>query len=247
MSIQEKFESITPVQIIVVSAVLAGLYWMGVYKDGQAQQNKIAAAVKKQAILKLQLEKAIESEENAKKYKILEDELGDKLEKIVKYIPYELGDADIMSLISNSAKFVGANISSIQGSGGSNTNFSRNNNGENKNQNFLEKINIQVSLEASYSQILLFLSELTRADRIINPETVSLDIAKKSRGNDGDQTDTINFSGNFIAYRYKVDDENEDDEYLQGLPGYQQGGLLPGSQGGYVDPDFDGQVPPGGF
>ena len=236
----------------MISAVLAGLYYYGMYDKGVVQTNKIANAKTQEKKLKLQLEKAVESEENAKKYKILEEELGDKLEKIIRYIPYELGDADIMSLISNSAKFVGASISSLQssgsGGGGSFNNGGGNGEGANEKQ-FLEKINIQVSLEATYSQILLFLSELTRADRIINPDSISLSVSNSSGRSNGNVSDTesfINFTGTFVAYRYKVDEESDNDEYLQGLPGYQEGGLVPG--GGFdpsMDPAF-GQ-PQGGF
>jgi len=73
-------------------------------------------------------------------------------------------------------------------------------NGKSPSGAIYEEVKVRVQFKATFSQLLLFLSFITRTDKIIVLKDAKLN---KSDENGITGAAVINFSGAFVGYRYK--------------------------------------------
>ena len=175
-------------QTWMVSLILCALYWGMMYDDGSKLEQQIKTNQTQIGQAQRDLQSMAQAEEDAKRYRKAMEQAGERLDKIVKYVPAKLSDFDLMGILSTEAKAAGANISNVTAKGVA------------KPSNAVyEEVSVDVILEASYTQVLLFLSYLTRTDKIITLRQVNLSRTEESSV-DGESL--IKFQGIFVGYRY---------------------------------------------
>ncbi len=180
------------IQIVVFGGFFLGVYYFTLYNDGSALQKSRAdiqagiqqteAQVKKtqQELLDIKaFEKEVLNQEEDVKY-------------LMNFIPSSLTFTDISDLLINEAKSSGVNIG-----------LKRDESIDQKEGEEYHTLNVKLSVNGSFSQILLFLSKLTNQKRILIVHDIDMRVNRQTRLIEADMS--------ISAYRYKGDQEEEKD------------------------------------
>ena len=197
MSFAHKINGINPGKAIIIGICVGGFYWAVMYDDGSSLQRQIKNFNNQIRQAKVELESLKQVEEDARRYKAIISKQGQRLKEITKYIPEQLSDVDLMGLLSNEAKAAGANISNI-----SSAQSARRNPLEQGSEKVFEEVAVKVELEGTYTQILMFLSFITKVDKVITVQDLSIKKASKNVQEAEDVGVPIVFGATFIGYRY---------------------------------------------
>lgn len=180
----------------LVGVVIAGLYWFVGYDSGTNWETAITGHsenISKLRAEQKQLQEDIQRAKNFKENIQLKDE---QFQTFTNYIPAKLSVADMMKAISSEAKAAGTNIIGIEDRSRS----------QRTQSEFYETISINVELEGTFPQHLLFLSFLTRLETIITIENIDLKSAQSAAGADGS---AVKLSAVLVGYRYTGGEEEE--------------------------------------
>ncbi len=182
-------KTMSPAQASIIGLVIAGLLYFFVF-GGDGSLVKSIKPLKNQ---KIQLTKDIQDKEKiiqqAVAYQQSIKKLGNTINKVVKHIPKDMSSTKMMRSLTDSAKVSGVNIIDVSDRGGS-----RNRKSESA---LYTKIPVSIKLEGNFTQIMMFLSNLTKLDNIITVEELSIDSGK--RLGEG----IVAFSAIFVGYKYK--------------------------------------------
>jgi Tfp pilus assembly protein PilO len=190
VSLEEKLVHISTGRAAIIGLFIAGLYYIGMYDDGAAIEKKIEEQKLSIQQSTAELNRIKRAIEDSKRYKKVAEELGERMGSILRYIPEELRASDLMKRLSNEAKATGSNIMSVKDQGI-------------VKEGFFEKVGVDLRIEANFGQILLFLSYLTRVDKIITLESFSITGGKMEFNElEVGEKPQLNFSGKFLGYRF---------------------------------------------
>ncbi|MCB0350937.1 MAG: type 4a pilus biogenesis protein PilO [Bdellovibrionales bacterium] len=190
---EEKLQNLTFGKALLIGIAIAGTYWLSMYDDGvvkETQIKTIEAEITEQVKEIESINKAIA---DAERFQQKMNELGAEMERVLLAMPAQLTGLDLMSIISNEAKSVGAEINRI--------NSSDKPNGQNSasdQSTFYEPVLVEVDIAGTYNQMMLFLSNLTRLDKIITTQRIELKLSPDS----SPMSPKINMKANLLAYRY---------------------------------------------
>jgi type IV pilus assembly protein PilO len=190
---EQMLKDLTIGKAAVISLVLSAIYYFALFDDGssiQAQIDATTVGINESRTELAKIEKAIV---DAAQFEKTSAELGEQMDKVRRAIPEGLTNFDMMKIISQEAKSVGANITSISGSSGGTP-------GKQKDGTFYEPIGVSVSISGTYNQMMTFLSNLTKLDKIVVVTT--LDFTATVGGKVGLLTPTMNLNANLVGYRF---------------------------------------------
>ncbi|MBT4761245.1 MAG: type 4a pilus biogenesis protein PilO [Bdellovibrionaceae bacterium] len=187
MNLMVELEKLTMSRAVLVGILMAAIYYFTMYDGGErvmGQINTIKQTIVANKKVIADVERAIKTVEAfARKV----EALGDKFEKLVKYIPEDFTAIDQMKLVSKQAKAAGTNIQQI----GRGT--------EGEKLNFYQELNVNVNLVGTYTQIVLFLSYLTKLDKVLVMKEMNMSTLGSVKGGEPVK---IRFSGRVTGYRY---------------------------------------------
>ena len=193
MALEERLQQLTYSKVLLLGLLIAGLYYAIGYDNGKnlknsAEQMKVQIKEKAAEIkdLELQAERII----NMKK---MMGVLGEDLENFLAYIPEKMSITDLMKIISTEAESAGVNVNRM---------------GEFRSPSpsrvlekgqFYEELAVELNLQGTYAQLLLFLSYLTKLDKILSVSQLSME----SNAQQGDrESPIISFNCVILGYRY---------------------------------------------
>jgi Tfp pilus assembly protein PilO len=183
----EKLAMLSRQQTIIGAVIVAAAYFMFFYNSGQSFEAKLQANQKQIADTKAELKKYEKAKEDAKAYKQSISEEGPKFETILRFLPEELSEFQVMELLSTEAKAAGARL---KGS------FS--NPVKNDKDSLYHSLSVKLQLEVTYTQLLLFLSYISKVDRVIALKNFTIN--KKNLEVDGEML--LDVTAEFHAYKY---------------------------------------------
>jgi len=172
---------------VIIGLIVLALYYAAVYDSGENQLSQINS-LNSQKTQKENEVKTIElTVQEAKKYDIVEQKMGEILTRIITYIPSNLKVNDVSRIIQRQAQLAGLNIVDLSGSKISSF-------GRIKDSGVpFKPLDVKVSLEGDFVHLMGFLSSLTQVDKIITIDSMSFNSDRKGR---------VKFSANFKGYRY---------------------------------------------
>ncbi len=163
-----------------------GVYWAALYDDGSTLQSQYAIASQELADAEKQLKKTKEAVANADRF---EREVRDTIEqftKIVEFMPEKASTAEMVTLVTDLAAKSGAKLTKTEPRAGS------------EKADFYEMYRLNLALEGSFSQIVMFLSYLSRVPRLMTFDKVEM---LGERVGDQEVAKLI-FNGTLVNYRY---------------------------------------------
>lgn len=191
---EQKLQQLTMGKAFLGAVVLAFLYYMLLYNDGSVLTASIATANSEIVVKEQELQKIKVAIADAERYQKTKDALGTELDTVLKAVPEKLLPTDIMKLLSTEAKNIGVNIINLS-AGGS---FQQGGQAENP---FFEPISVSITLEGTYTNLMLFLSAITKSDKIITAPALTLESKNTAVIEDSGPT-ILRLTAEFRAYRF---------------------------------------------
>ena len=193
MGLADKIKSMTTTKAAIIGVIITGVYYLLAFDSGEERKNTIASIDKELTSLNQETTKLEKTSVDAQRFVDLARELGASINKIVKYIPEELTDAEIVKNLSVSARSVGAKIIGIKSRSRS----------VKQQHDFYDELPVVVELIGTYGQIMAFLSQLTQVERIYTVKNMSFALQRREERSD------IKFTTTVVGYKYKGNNEDE--------------------------------------
>ncbi len=189
----ERLKRLTSGMALMLGLVIAGLYYAFMYDSGEALETSIKNSRAEYESTTKDLERLEKAISDAERFKLTVASLGAEMDRILLAIPAKLTSLDLMKTMSTEAKAVGVDINSVSSTGSVVPN-------KDPADQFYEGIPIDIALSGTYNQIMLFLSNLTRLDKIIVAKKLNLvsSLGSVSVNN----VPTIGLTASFLAFRY---------------------------------------------
>ncbi|MGE0762499.1 MAG: type 4a pilus biogenesis protein PilO [Bdellovibrionales bacterium] len=185
MSALAKFGDMPLSRVLIIAIVLAGLYYLVGYDTGETFKNATVAALQAKDDLGKEMVKIDRELDEINQLKAAQERDSERLNVLLGYIPERLTKTELMRTLGNEAKSVGVSINQI-----------RDNSGVGKKSEFYEEVGVDVDLAGNFSQLMLFMANLTKLNQILSVETLEL----RSQGT-GD-ADSLTMSSSIRGYRY---------------------------------------------
>ena len=172
--------------MIIVSAGIAGIYYVTKYDNGQSIKNEISSLDKQ----KTDVEKGIKDLElelqGIQEVEKVINVMGDKMNEFLKFIPDKMTSSMILNHLNVNAKSAGVELSDIA------------NHDVVGKEEFYEKIKINITVKGVFTQVLVFLSKLTGLTEIVTIESFVLkEISQKK-----ELEDEVQMQMEIYGYRY---------------------------------------------
>lgn len=188
MAMADQLSKMTTGKAMIIGLAITAGYYLIWYEGGSKLEAQLASTNAQISKDKGELAKVNEALAKMERTQKIKADLGEKLEKVLSYLPEELSSSDLIKLLSTEAKAAGANLLKVSDRSG----------GKAKSDQFYEEVKVEMELEGSYGQLLLFLSNLTRADKIVTMSNMSMKRSPQKAG----APDMLTFVGTFVGYKY---------------------------------------------
>ena len=212
---KEQLSQITPVQAVVCSAIVVGLYWMLVYDDGKQKRSELKAAESSFETKSKELADTTKKIKDAQRYKKLNEKLSDLLKSIASAVP-EVRESsvdkhnekrELERMLSKQVSDVGAELKSVSAGSW----VAADKKGKNKDVDTLggkfESIDLSLNIECSFRHVMVLLSNLTKTGRIFTID--NLTVAPQGDGSQlkKNQSLLVSFTVKLKTYRYLIKKE----------------------------------------
>ncbi|MBX7231966.1 MAG: type 4a pilus biogenesis protein PilO [Bdellovibrionales bacterium] len=171
----------------LLSLILCGVYYLISFDNGDRFKNMITESENRKNEINKEMVKVDESLSEIRALKLAQERDLEKLTALLAFIPEKLSKIELMRTISNEAKAVGANINQVQDATVAN----------NTNNDFYEEVGVDVELVGSFTQLMLFLSNLTRLNQILTLNSLELKGAESSQ-----DRESLGMTAQLRGYRY---------------------------------------------
>lgn len=175
-------------RVLLIAAVMAGLYWQFGLEDGVTAEQFAAAESQKQ-----QAQQSFESAQKAvadlKKFREELDSMSARFQQVVELMPADSNVSDFMLEMREQATKAGARVKKLEPLPGV------------TKIDFYETRKLEIALEGTYSQILTFLSNLSKLKRLVTIDKLTLTQNPVS-SNGSVEDPRVGFAGTIVSYRY---------------------------------------------
>lgn len=180
------------IQILIFGSVFLGIYYFTLYDDGSRLRQLILDVQSNIDTTETKVKKKEKELEDIKEFEreILAEE--QVIKYFLNFIPESLTYTDLSSLLIKSAEFTGVNIE-----------VKKDQKVKKQKDSEYQTLQIQLAIDGSFSQIMLFLSKLTAQRRILVLKEIDMNIDQASR--------LIKANLNILAYRYQKIEKKEEE------------------------------------
>lgn len=188
--------SISNSKFLLIGVAIGALYYFFAFDNGSNIQSKGKVLQKELKTMKKELQKFEEILRNKEKYGDMLPQLLKSIEHVIQYLPEDFTLNHLIDALTTQLKASGTQVISIQ-------NAKKSIYPKNPN---IEEISIDVVLRGNYSQILTFLSLLTKLKLILRVKNMELLFEKQLPE---EKSPVLRMNSVIIAYRYIDEEENE--------------------------------------
>lgn len=180
----------------LISLVVFGIYYAMIFDNGSGFETQIATAQAEILRQEAELKGITKAEADAARYEETMKVLGDQMNRISKALPEELSTTDMLKTVTSEAKTTGLEINRVS------PNQSRGN--DQKGDSFYETVDIDAELSGQFTQVMLFLANMTKLDKIVMPRSLSLQaVMPPTTGIKANNvTPRVTMSTKIMGYRY---------------------------------------------
>ena len=171
-------------RVFVIAAIVAGLYFQFGLEEG-VTDAQFAEVESRKVVAQTSLESTQKAVADLKKFREELDLMNAQFLQVVELMPAEANVADFMLQIREEATRGGARVKKLEPLK------------EIGKFDFYETRKLEISLEGTYSQILSFLSNLSRLKRLVTVEKIGL-----SQQGIANEEGKVAFTGTLTNYRY---------------------------------------------
>ncbi|OFZ19044.1 MAG: hypothetical protein A2Z20_09865 [Bdellovibrionales bacterium RBG_16_40_8] len=191
------FQGLAFGRAFIIGLVIGATYYSAYYDGGSKLEQQISAVNDEILQSKNEIESVKKAIADAERYEKTMSNREVEMQKVLQAIPEKLDANDMMRTISVEAKGVGVEINGLVSR--PSTRSQQNDSGK----SFYEEVPIDIDLTGTYGQIMLFLSNMTRMDKIITASKMTFAVsAKGGQPQSVSVVPNINLKATLVAYRY---------------------------------------------
>ena len=192
---EEQLKQLDTTKALLIGLFIAGFYYLTLFDSGEALQNQINN--KKTSITALRTELATMEKTlvDAEKHREISRKLGEEMDAVLRAVPEKYNSLELMKVLSDEAKVVGTSIVNLQPASGFR------NQTQDELDNPFKPVSVTVTLNGTFNQIMLFMSNLTKVSKIILIKELSLRVQEPAKVFET-ASPAINYKATFQAYRY---------------------------------------------
>ena len=198
----DQLKSMRPLNAAIVGLVCGIVYYATFFDNGQKERDSLIAADKELAQLREQLGQLEKTLLDAQKLEKAEIELGASITKVINYIPENLTYSEMVRSLSEAARAVSADIGYKRSSQNA------------KQGGFYDEISVDVDLLGTFQQIVSFLSQLTKVDRIYTVDKMNFIAQPVTRSDRGSEI-KVKFTTTVVGYKYRTPKKDPAEEGTQ--------------------------------
>lgn len=172
--------------MIIVSAGIAGIYYVSKYNNGQSIKSEISSLDQQKKDVEKSIKNLELELEGIQEVEKVMNVMGDKMNEFLKFIPDKMTSSMILNHLNINAKSAGVELSNIA------------NHDVVGKEEFYEKIKINITVKGVFTQVLVFLSKLTGLTEIVTIESFVLkEVPRKKQ-----LTGEVQMQMEIYGYRY---------------------------------------------
>ena len=188
-------------KVIVGGLIVAGAYWGLYYDDGTNLETAIKALQGKYAESERQLRETKEAMADAEKFEKAVRQNEVQFEKVLEYLPQDINANELTRLVNQQAQLSGPRVQSTKATDTI------------ERKDFYEMARLEFALHGSFSQVVLFMSSLSKIQRLLTFDKLKLKLHQAT----GTDVPIVELSGLLVGYRYVKDSDVKD--LKAGVPG----------------------------
>lgn len=177
-------------KVIVAGFIVAGVYWGLYYDDGATLEDSIRSLGNQYTESERQLRETKEAMADAEKFEKAVRQNEVQFEKVLEYLPQEINTNEMTRLVNQQAQLAGPRVVSTKAI----ETIER--------KSFYEMTRLDFALSGSFSQVVLFLSSLSKIQRLLTFDKLKIKLNPGARPDDIPQ---VELSGILVGYRYLKD------------------------------------------
>ena len=176
-------------KVIVGGLIAAGVYWGLYYDDGSALEASIATLSTRYTDSERQLRETKEAMADAEKFEKVVRQNEVQFDKVLEYLPQDINTNEMTLLVNQQAQLAGprvvktAAVETIE------------------KKSFYEMARLEFALSGTFSQVVLFMSSLSKIQRLLTFDRIKLKVDTGLTG----ETPQVELSGVLVGYRYLKD------------------------------------------
>ena len=172
--------------MIIVSAGIAGIYYVSKYNNGQSIKSEISSLDQQKKDVEKNIKNLELELEGIQEVEKVMNVMGDKMNEFLKFIPDKMTSSMILNHLNINAKSAGVELSDIA------------NHDVVGKEEFYEKIKINITVKGVFTQVLVFLSKLTGLTEIVTIESFVLKEVPRQKQLTGE----VQMQMEIYGYRY---------------------------------------------
>lgn len=173
-------------KVIVGGLIAAGVYWGLYYDDGSGLEASIAALNTQYTASERQLRETKEAMADAEKFEKAVRQNEVQFDKVLEYLPADINTNEMTRLVNQQAQLAGPRVVSTTAVETI------------EKKSFYEMTRLDFALSGTFSQVVLFLSSLSKIQRLLTFDKIKLKIETGPAG----ESPQVELSGILVAYRY---------------------------------------------
>ena len=174
---------------VILSVIIGGGYYFWKYNNG----NSIDSEIKKLTSSISQVEQEIQSlrskQAELQSTSTAFKSVGTEIKELYRYIPHQLKSSQVLKYVNTLTKQSGVHLEDVH------------NYGSVKKEKLYEKIKISMVIKGFFSEILLFLTSLTKLDIIVTVEKFMIQNSTNANNSTG-FVDELRMSMDIYSFRY---------------------------------------------
>lgn len=176
-------------KVIVGGLIAAGAYWGLYYDDGSNLENAIKGLQGQYTESERQLRETKEAMADAEKFEKAVRQNEVQFEKVLEYLPQEINSNELTRLVNQQAQLSGPRVQSTKAVESI------------ERKDFYEMTRLDFAIHGNFSQVVLFLSSLSKIQRLLTFDKLKLRVSTTSK----DDVPAVELSGLIVGYRYVKD------------------------------------------
>ncbi len=184
----ERLASLEWPKVILGSILLAALYYATLYDTGALLDAKVQASEKQLADTIVKLERTKSADKNVKLFVQKVEAAEQQFHEVIEYMPPEINLGNFLQKVKDQASAAGASVQAFSPSS------------DIEKHDFYEIRKFDLQLNGTFSQLAMFLSNLSKMPLLITFDKISI----ASLGGEFDSP-KLSFKGTLLGYRYLKD------------------------------------------
>lgn len=201
-----QFGELTWSKVVVGGLIALGLYWGLYYDDGQRLETELQQLTTRLTESERQLRETKAAMADAERFEKLVRQNEIRFEKVMEYLPQETNANELTRLVNQVSQVTGARVKATQPMNGP------------ERKDFYEMTRIKVELEGSFSQVVLFLSSLSKIPKLLTFDNLEIKIAENALVTEG-ESPPVALVATMAGYRYLKEQEKSGDSSRAGGAG----------------------------